>query len=86
MNEIRTKGGQRVVGLQYVPRNSCGDMVTYPIKGSIVRCEKPLKLEYNIWSPEGIWCVVWGWNPKDNLESIPEELQKEIDAMLAATA
>lgn len=55
-----TCGGKRVVGLQLVTHNSCGQPVTYPVKGSVVIREKPLKLEYRIWSIDGIADVVWG--------------------------
>ena len=63
----RTKNGQRVINLTYVPLNSAGNKVTYPIKGSIVRSEKPLKVEYMIWSEDGIVDVVWGRHSNDNL-------------------
>lgn len=46
----KTKSGKRVVGLCYKPFNSQGELVTYPIKGSIVEKEKPLRLRYEIWS------------------------------------
>lgn len=55
-----TKDGRKVLNLQYVALNSCGNEVTYPYKGSIVIKEKPLKLEYCIWSKEGKVDVVWG--------------------------
>jgi hypothetical protein len=55
-----TCGGKRVVDLQIVTHNSCGQQVTYPVKGSVVVREKPLKLEYRIWSMDGIADVVWG--------------------------
>ena len=62
-----TRSGKRVVGLSCVPRNSCGELVTYPIKGSIVIKEKPLKLEYCIWSDEGVTDVVFGKNKGKDL-------------------
>ncbi len=49
----KTKSGKKVINIQYVPKNSCGDLVTFPIKGSVVIKEKPLKLEYNIWMANG---------------------------------
>lgn len=55
-----TCGGKRVVGLQIVTHNSCGQQVTYPVKGSVVVREKPLKMEYRIWSLDGVADVVWG--------------------------
>ena len=66
--KYRTRDGKRVVGLIYKPLNDCGNKVTYPIKGSIVVREKPLKLKYHIWSEDGISDVVWGNN--ENLDLI----------------
>ena len=71
--DSRTKSGKRVIGLQFVPRNSVGALVTYPIKGTIVRNEKPLKTEYCIWSVDGKVDVVWNRCPEDDL-IIPEGL------------
>jgi hypothetical protein len=65
-----TADGQRVLNLHYVPFNSAGGKVTYPIKGSIVRREKPIKLEYAIWSEDGEADVVWGNNSGDNLKEV----------------
>lgn len=63
-----TCGGKRVIGLQIVMRNSAGNEVTYPVKGSVVVREKPLKLDYRIWSIEGKADVVWGKG--DDLELV----------------
>jgi len=73
----RTKGGQAVLNLAVVPFNSCGRLVTYPVKGSIVRRKKPEKLEYQIWSIDGKVDVVWHRNPEDNL-IIPEGLMPKL--------
>lgn len=54
-----TCGGKRVINLQIVTHNSCGERVTYPVKGSVVVREKPLKLDYRIWSLDGEADVVW---------------------------
>ena len=55
----RTRSGKRVIGLKYVPLNSNGEKVTYPIKGSIIVREKPFKARYQIWSEDGITDVVF---------------------------
>ena len=73
MPEAKTKKGQRVVNLSYVPHNSIGGKVTYPIKGSIVRKEKPFKVEYAIWSEDGKQDVVWGNNTQDDLVGVSIE-------------
>ena len=50
---MKTKGGQEVVHLQYVPKNSIGATVTFPLKGTIIRRRKPLKTEFQIWTRDG---------------------------------
>lgn len=60
-----TCGGHRVIGLHVALRNSVGDEVTYPVKGSVVLREKPLRTEYRIWSLDGRADVVW--NRGENL-------------------
>lgn len=62
-----TCNGKRVICLSIVTHNSAGEKVTYPVKGSVVVREKPLKLEYRIWSIDGEADVVWhkGYNLKE---------------------
>jgi acyl-coenzyme A synthetase/AMP-(fatty) acid ligase len=55
-----TCGGKRVIGLKVDLYNSAGQEVTYPVKGSVVVREKPLKLCFRIWSLDGRADVVWG--------------------------
>lgn len=64
---IKTKSGHRVIGLEIIECNSNGDKVTYPLKGSIVVREKPLKLEYCIWSLDGIYDIVFNNHDEMNL-------------------
>jgi len=54
-----TCGGRRVIGLRIVPRNGLGNLVTYPVKGSVVISEKPLRVSYTAWSEYGEADVVW---------------------------
>lgn len=61
-------GGKRVVNLTIERHNACGNEVTYPVKGSVVVREKPLKLEYRIWSIDGVADVVW--NRGHNLKEV----------------
>ena len=68
----QTKDGKRVVNLQYTPKNNCGHLVTYPIKGSIVTREKPRKYQYHIWPIDGISDVVWGKRSNLNLVENPK--------------
>jgi hypothetical protein len=56
----KTRDGKRVIDIHIVMKNSCGDEVTYPVKGSIVIREKPWKTEWAIWSLDGRADVVWG--------------------------
>lgn len=70
INKKYTCGGKPVIGLEIVMKNSAGNTVTYPVKGSIVVREKPLKLEYAVWSIDGKYDVVWGKG--DNLIEVKE--------------
>lgn len=63
---VRTRSGKRVYNI-VVKRYSCGAEVTYPIKGTVILREKPLKTEYNIWSLDGIWDVVENRHPELDL-------------------
>lgn len=74
INKEYTCNGKRVIGLQIVLKNSCGDMVTYPVKGSVVLREKPLKMGYSIWSIKGEKDVVW---PKIEQDLIEVRKKKE---------
>jgi len=62
--ELKTVSGHRVIGVEFVETNSVGNKVTFPIKGSIVLREKPLKLEYNIWTKDGRLSI-WEKTKKD---------------------
>lgn len=64
---IQTKDGKRVIGLKIVEKNGSGQKVTYPLKGSIVVREKPLKLEYCIWTLDGIYDIVFNNHDEMNL-------------------
>jgi hypothetical protein len=58
-----TCSGKRVIGLKielYVNYGGEDHEVTYPVKGSVVVKEKPLKLDYRIWSLDGRADVTWG--------------------------
>lgn len=48
-----TVSGQRVINVQYKPYNSNGYPVTFPIKGTIILKERPLKMEFNVWTIDG---------------------------------
>jgi len=68
---VYTNNGHRVLNLHYVPYDSNGTEVTYPLKGTLVMCEKPLKTRYEIWSKFGKVDVVFGrhaeWDIKNEL-------------------
>ena len=55
----KTTDGRTVINLSYVPYNSAGGKVTYPIKGTILN-PKPKRPECAIWSVDGVSDVVWG--------------------------
>ena len=77
MIESKTVSGAKVTNLKYVPFNSAGDKVTYPVKGTIWRKKNSRTVpEYCIWSIQGKRDVVWNRWEKDELV-IPPELQKQ---------
>lgn len=68
--EYRTRRGKRVICLEIVLHNSCGNEVTFPVKGTIIDREaKPgtrEKLRYMIWTLDGRSSVFEG-DPRDDL-------------------
>lgn len=56
--EYKTRDGNVVINLEYIPFNSAGKRVTFPIKGTIVY-EKPRKLQYCIWTKDGKYDPTW---------------------------
>jgi len=52
-NKQYTSNGKRVINIKIELYNSCGNEVTYPVKGTIVVSEKPFKTKYAIWSLNG---------------------------------
>jgi len=65
-----TCNGKRVVGIRIMRHNSLGNEVTYPVKGTIILREKPLKTEYAVWSIYGEANVVW--HTGHNLREVQE--------------
>lgn len=49
--QYRTREGHKVIGIHIVLRNSLGNEVTFPVKGSIVR--KNCEPRYQIWTLGG---------------------------------
>ena len=81
--ETKTISEQRVINLQFVPRNSAGRLVTYPVKGTLIRQEKApgkrQRTEYCIWSIDGKRDVVWGHYSEDDIIEFPAEFQALLD-------
>ena len=69
----KTKNGHRVINLHYVPLNSVGDKVTYPIKGTVILNESPYKTTYQIWAEDGSFDVVKRANPYHNWDLVLDE-------------
>lgn len=46
---MKTRDGCRVTNLSFVPRNCVGNFVTFPIKGTVIVNEKPLKQMFMTW-------------------------------------
>ena len=61
-----TSNGNPVVGLQIIPLNSSGGVVSYPVKGSILR--KGKEPEYCIWSLYGEYDIVYATNANRDLK------------------
>ena len=70
--------GQRVLINDIVPKNLIGELVTYPVKATIILNEKPRRTRYDIFSPDGISDVVWDTDPMENLMTLIERDGKEI--------
>jgi len=49
----RTRSGKRVEHLHIVMHNECGNEVTFPVKGTVVVREAPLRTEFHIWTLDG---------------------------------
>ena len=54
----KTINGRTVIILEIRTHNSAGKEVTYPVKGTIILQDKPLKTRYEIWSINGFIDVV----------------------------
>lgn len=67
---MRTRSGKRVINLVFKPLNDVGDVVTFPIKGSVVVREKPLRLRYATWTEHGAASVFREAHPNDLLLDI----------------
>ena len=67
---VQTKSGKRVVALSRIPFNSAGNKVTFPIKGTIVVNEKPLRTVFNIWTDDGINDPVMGYHSDLDLVNV----------------
>jgi hypothetical protein len=61
---LKTRSGKRVIHVFRITHNDRGEEVTYPLKGTIVLREKPMKVTYHIWSNEGFSDIVFR-NMKD---------------------
>lgn len=60
--KYKTRDGRDVILHDIVEFNSCGNRVTYPVKGSIVNKKVYTKLQFSIWSKDGFADVVWNKN------------------------
>jgi len=69
--KYKTRDGKRVELHAITEYNSCGAKVTYPVKGTIILREKPIKIRYMIWSINGVTDVVW--NKFSNLDLIEQK-------------
>ena len=73
--QYRTRDGRRVDHIVINLYNTCGEEVTYPVKGVIVEREDPYKSTFNVWSLDGLDNIVWPDDPnfrKNDLIEIKE--------------
>jgi hypothetical protein len=63
-SQLTTRDGKRVILVAYIPTNLRGEFVTFPIKGTIVERERPVKFRYQIWTLDGRAHVL-GESPDD---------------------
>jgi hypothetical protein len=68
--EYRTRAGDRVVLHDFVPHNSLGNIVTFPIKGTIIDKDHPRRKKFQIWTTEGRACV-FKPSPEDIIDMPP---------------
>lgn len=68
INKKYTCNGYPVMGIVIEEFNSCGDLVTYPVKGTVMISQR--KRRYMIWSIEGQNDVVWNKNPNWDLVEV----------------
>lgn len=66
-----TRSGKRVIAMELKLYNDQGSEVTFPIKGTIVEREKPLKTRYAIWTLDGR-ATIWETS-QDDLFEVDEE-------------
>jgi hypothetical protein len=65
-----TRSGDRVVIHEFVLRNSLGNVVTFPIKGTVFAKGRPRKKKMQIWTLEG-HAGVLGPQPDDIIDMPP---------------
>lgn len=68
--DLRTVDGREVIHPQYVPFNSAGRPVTFPIKGTIILQRNPIKKRYAIWQKDGR-ISIWGKRKLDLVLDTP---------------
>jgi len=49
----KTQSGKRVIDLNIKLYNRIGNEVTFPVKGTVIVKEKPLRTRYQIWTLDG---------------------------------
>lgn len=49
----KTQSGKRVINLEIKLHNGLENEVTFPVKGTVVVREKPLRTRYQIWTLDG---------------------------------
>lgn len=66
----RTRDGKMVINLNRVLHNSTGNEVTFPVKGTVVVREKPLRTEFHVWTLDGRADLFRALHPMDLVKEV----------------
>lgn len=77
----RTRAGKTVVLHDFVPRNSAGALVTFPVKGTIIRRDTPRRSDYQIWTRDGRADALSTAHPDDLVDfpTVPDQASLEAE-------
>lgn len=68
--EYHTRGGDRVILTEFKTRNSCGDILTFPLSGTVFDKDRPRRRRRLLWTLEGR-CSVFSPDQNDIVDLPP---------------